>query len=115
MKCFTPAEHLARFKDYVTTLGSSVDIWEVGNEINGEWLFGNTRGCSPKASVNSTSQADVVTKMTEAFDYLKSQGKVTALTLYYSRSFDGPLQRDVSLDQGQRSRPHEDRAGLLCW
>jgi hypothetical protein len=86
MKCFTPAEHLARFKDYVTALGPSVDIWEVGNEINGEWLYGSTKGCSPQASVNSTSQADVVTKMTEAFDYLKSQGKVTALTLYYDRS-----------------------------
>ena len=39
MRCFTPAEHLNRFKDYVTTLGPFVDIWEVGNEINGEWLF----------------------------------------------------------------------------
>jgi hypothetical protein len=87
MKCFTPAEHLARFKDYVTTMGPSVDIWEVGNEINGEWLYGETRECSPKASVTSTSQADVVTKMTEAYDYLKSQGKVTALTLYYDRTF----------------------------
>jgi len=87
MKCFTPAEHLARFKDYVTTLGPSVDIWEVGNEINGEWLFGDTGDCSPKASVTSTSQADVITKMTEAYDYLKSQGKITALTLYYDRTF----------------------------
>jgi hypothetical protein len=84
MKCFTPAEHLARFKDYVTTLGSIVDIWEVGNEINGEWLFGETKDCSPKTSVNSTSQGDVVTKMIEAYDYLKSQGKVTVLTLYYN-------------------------------
>jgi hypothetical protein len=84
MKCFTPAEHLNRFKDYVSTLGPSVDIWEVGNEINGEWLFGDTKECSPKASVPSTSQADVLTKMTEAYDYLKSQGKVTALTLYYN-------------------------------
>jgi len=83
MKCFTPAEHLARFKDYVTVLGPSVDIWEVGNEINGDWLFGDTRDCSPKVLVSSTSQTDVVTKMTEAYDYLKSQGKLTALTLYY--------------------------------
>ena len=51
MRCFTPSEYLNRFKNYVTTLGPSVDIWEVGNEINGEWLFGNTRRCSPKAAV----------------------------------------------------------------
>jgi len=84
MRCFTPSEYLDRFKDYVTTLGTYVDIWEVGNEINGEWLFGNTKHCSPKASVKYTSQADIVTKMTESYDYLKSQGKTTALTLYYN-------------------------------
>jgi hypothetical protein len=95
MKCFTPAEHLNRFKDYVTTLGASVDIWEVGNEINGEWLFGETKECSPKASVISTSQADVITKMTETYDYLKSQGKVTALTLYYNTPDAKPAANEM--------------------
>jgi len=79
MKCFTPAEYLSRFKDYVNTLGKVVDIWEVGNEINGEWLFGTTEECVPQASVKTTSQADVVTKMTDTYDYLKSQGKVYEL------------------------------------
>jgi len=95
MKCFTPTEHLRRFKDYVTTLGPFIDIWEVGNEINGEWLFGETKGCSPRASVNSTSQSDVVAKMTEAYDYLKSQGKVTALTLYYNTQCHRPAANEV--------------------
>jgi hypothetical protein len=95
MRCFTPAEHLNRFKEYVTTLGTLVDIWEVGNEINGEWLSGNTKRCSPKASVNSTSQTDVVTKMTETFDYLKSQGKVTALTLYYNTPCRRPAPNEM--------------------
>ena len=95
MRCFTPAEHLNRFKDYVTTLGPLVDIWEVANEVNGEWLFGNTKRCSPKASVNSTSQADVVTKMVEAYDYLKSQGKVAALTLYYNTPCRRPAGNEM--------------------
>jgi len=95
MKCFTPAEHLARFKDYVATLGSIVDIWEVGNEINGEWLFGETKDCSQQTSVSSTSQQDVVTKMTEAYDYLKSQGKVTALTLYYNSPCHRPEANEM--------------------
>jgi hypothetical protein len=95
MKCFTPAEHLSRFKDYATTLGPFVDIWEVGNEINGEWLFGETKDCSPKAPVNSTTQRDVVTKMTEAYDYLKSQGKVTALTLYYNTPCHRPAANEM--------------------
>lgn len=84
MKCFTPAEHLSRFKEYVGALDKVVDIWEVGNEINGEWLFGSTDECSPKATVKATSQTDVVTKMTEAYDYIKSQGRVAELTLYYN-------------------------------
>lgn len=95
MRCFTPSEYLNRFKNYVTTLGPSVDIWEVGNEINGEWLFGNTRRCSPKAAVSSTTQADVVTKMTETYDYLKSQGKVTALTLYYNTPCRRPAANEM--------------------
>jgi hypothetical protein len=95
MHCFTPVEHLARFKDYVDTMGSSVDIWEVGNEINGEWLFGNTNKCRPKASVSSTSQADVVTKMTQAYDYLKSQGRVAALTLYYNTPCHRPAANEM--------------------
>ena len=95
MHCFTPAEHLARFKDYVDTLGSTVDIWEVGNEINGEWLFGNTNKCKPRASVSSTSQADVVTKMTQAYDYVKAQGKVAALTLYYNAPCHRPAANEM--------------------
>ncbi len=95
MKCFTPAEHLARFKDYVTALGAFVDFWEVGNEINGEWLFGETKDCSPKAPVSSTSQRDVVTKMTQSYDYLKSQGKVTALTLYYNTPCHRPAANEM--------------------
>jgi hypothetical protein len=95
MRCFTPAEHLSRFKDYVTTLGTLVDFWEVGNEINGEWLFGKTKHCSPKASVTSTSEADVVTKMVETYDYLKSKGKVTALTLYYNTPCRRPAANEM--------------------
>jgi hypothetical protein len=95
MHCFTPAEHLARFKDYVDTLGSTIDIWEVGNEINGEWLFGNTNKCKPKPSVSSTSQADVVTKMTEAYDYVKSRGKIVALTLYYNTPCHRPSANEM--------------------
>ena len=26
-----------RVKSYVATLGSTVDIWEIGNEVNGDW------------------------------------------------------------------------------
>ncbi|AZZ35882.1 hypothetical protein CIK05_03425 [Bdellovibrio sp. qaytius] len=69
VKNVTAAQYLARTQEYYNALSSSVDIWEIGNEINGEWL-GNT--------------SDVATKMTSAYDFIKSKGKTTALTLYYN-------------------------------
>jgi hypothetical protein len=63
------AEYLQRTQQYLAALGDVVDIWEVGNEINGEWLGDN---------------ADVVAKMSGAFDLVKAQGRVAALTLYYN-------------------------------
>ncbi len=32
----TPAQYTARAQEYLDTLDNNVDIWEVGNEINGE-------------------------------------------------------------------------------
>ena len=32
------AAYRARAEAYMDALGSSVDVWEIGNEINGEWL-----------------------------------------------------------------------------
>ena len=69
VKTLTPNQYLARTRDYLNTLGDVVDIWEVGNEINGEWL-GNT--------------TDVVAKMSEAYDMVKAEGKTPELTLYYN-------------------------------
>ena len=63
------SQYKARTRDYLKVLGSKVDLWEVGNEINGEWL-GRT--------------SDVVAKMTAAFDIVKARGGRTALTLYYN-------------------------------
>ena len=62
--------YLDRTNEYLSTLGDVVDIWEIGNEINGEWLGTNS---------------DVVAKMTGAYDIVKGQGRTTALTLYYNQ------------------------------
>lgn len=69
VKNVTPAQYLARTEEYYNTLHAYVDIWEIGNEINGEWLGNPT---------------EVAQKMTSAFDFIKSKGKTTALTLYYN-------------------------------
>ncbi len=51
---------------YVNTLGSLVDIWEIGNEINGNWLGSNAFG-----------------KMAAMYDIVAGKGGKTALTFFY--------------------------------
>jgi hypothetical protein len=69
-------EYLARTSEYMNALGANVAIWEIGNEINGEWL-----GKTP----------EVAAKMTGAYDLMKASGKTTALTLYLNQGcFEDP-------------------------
>ncbi|HMQ81191.1 MAG TPA: hypothetical protein PKD94_16615, partial [Ignavibacteria bacterium] len=60
----------ARTDEYMNTLGNKVDIWEIGNEVNGEWL-GNKD--SVKAKINY------------AFNKANQLQYRTALTLYYNK------------------------------
>lgn len=77
---YSPAEYEKRTIEYLDLLGDVVDIWEVGNEINGEWL------CDQKKSRCTSEQAqEVVTKMSRAYDLVKERGKKAALTLYYNQ------------------------------
>jgi hypothetical protein len=105
--CFTPTgspsgtqSAEARWYDYVSTLGSYVDIWEVGNEINGNWLDSQDagkNGISCPWSVPSTTDANVVTDMINAYNIVKGAGKLAELTLYYpgtGSSCDSPAAFD---------------------
>ncbi len=77
---YSPADYEKRMVEYLDLLGDSVDIWEVGNEINGEWL------CDQKKSRCTSEQAqEVVTKMSRAYDLVKERGGKAALTLYYNQ------------------------------
>lgn len=67
VKNVTAAQYEQRTSSYLAAFPSGVDLWEVGNEINGNWL-GTT--------------ADVVAKMSGAFDLVKAAGGRTELTLY---------------------------------
>lgn len=65
----TPEQYRARATEFLDALGDLVDLWEVGNEVNGEWL-----GATP----------DVVAKIQGAYDQVRARGRPTALTLYYN-------------------------------
>ena len=47
VKNISTAAYGTRTTEYLNTLGDNVDIWEIGNEINGEWL-GDTPLLWPK-------------------------------------------------------------------
>jgi hypothetical protein len=66
MSQFTTADISARIAEYLSTLGPYVRIWEIGNEVNGNWLG-----------------QDVITKVETMYNAAKAAGKLTALTLYY--------------------------------
>ena len=76
VKTYSVDRYLKRTKDYVDTLGSKVDIWEIGNEINGEWL-----GDIPT----------VVKKMTGAYDLVKERDGKASLTLYHDQKSEDML------------------------
>jgi hypothetical protein len=85
--CFTTTTAEARWNDYVSTLGAYVDLWEIGNEINGNWLdsadAGGTSQISCPWTTPSTTDANVVTDMINAYNIVKAAGKLTEMTLYY--------------------------------
>lgn len=99
--CFTVTTAEARWNDYVSTLGSYVDLWEVGNEINGNWLDSQDAGGTGKIScpwtTPSTTDANVVTDMINAYNIVKAAGKLAEMTLYYpgaGSSCDSPAAFD---------------------
>ena len=69
MKNETVAAYKRFEESLVTAYSGTIDLWEIGNEVNGEW-------------VGSTSKE--VAKMTAAYDSVTATGGSTALTLYYN-------------------------------
>ncbi|WP_197324791.1 hypothetical protein [Ralstonia solanacearum] len=85
-----------RATDYLDVLAGSVDLWEIGNEINGEWT-GRTR--------------DVVDKTLAAYDAVKQRGARTALTLYYNEGCAEQPSRAM-FDWAGRNLPARLRNGV---
>lgn len=78
LKNFTTAQYTARAQQYLASLGNLVDIWEIGNEVNGNW---------------TGSYATVGADITAAYNVFNGAGKKTALTLYYNpNNCDGPTE-----------------------
>jgi len=86
-----------RVQSYVSSLGTLVDIWEIGNEVNGNW---------------TGRYSTVEAKLSDAFHDVASVGKRTALTLFYNIGCgDGPKELDP-IAFSQKYVPASVRAGL---
>jgi hypothetical protein len=57
----------ARVQEYTSTLGGLVDVWEIGNEVNGNW---------------TGPYETVAAKLAESYEVVDAMGGQTALTLY---------------------------------
>lgn len=66
MPKFTASSITTWAQNYTETLGNNVDIWEVGNEVNGNWLGSNT-----------------MAKIEAMYDVVSGKGGATALTFFY--------------------------------
>lgn len=59
----------ARMAEYMDAFRGQASMWEIGNEVNGEWLG---------------DSADVAAKIGVAYDEAKRRGLKTAVTLYFN-------------------------------
>lgn len=82
---------LNRTKNYLTALDNYVDIWEVGNEINGKWaggddneLDGNDQFSNKKQAARKNARESVLRQVKAAYDFLEGKNKRTAITFYFN-------------------------------
>jgi hypothetical protein len=77
----TLAAYTARTQSLVSSYGSVVDVWEIANEINGEWLRQNPDGSNTTVNSEETQIGQMVAA---ASSIVKAAGGKTAVTLYYN-------------------------------
>jgi hypothetical protein len=71
MSSYSVQKYIDRTEAYLDEFEHDIDIWEIGNEVNGNWLG---------------ATADVVVKIEGAYSAVKARGLTTALNLYYNKS-----------------------------
>ncbi|GLU30977.1 hypothetical protein Busp01_08190 [Trinickia caryophylli] len=82
----TLTAYKARTQELVSALKGTVDVWEIANEINGEWLRAHPSGSDSVVNAEETQ----IGQMVEAANTIvKSAGGKTAITLYYNDDSKG--------------------------
>jgi hypothetical protein len=89
-------DYLSRTRQYLNAMGKSVDVWEVGNEVNGDWLG---------------PAADVQAKVVGAYNIVKARKKRAAITLFYNEGCAVPAELRM-FDWAVAELPASMRQGL---
>ncbi len=89
------ATYQARTQELVGTLKNVVDVWEIANEINGEWLRANPSG--PTATAASQEQA-IGQMVGSAYDIVKGVGGLVSVTMYYNDDGKGTNCYELPMD-----------------
>jgi len=90
------SQHHSRWVDYVTTLKDYVDIWEVGNEANGEGWMGDDKQL-------------LADKFYNAYKYCKEQNLKTEITPYQFKPGDQSMTMNEWL---KKYIPNDMKSGL---
>jgi hypothetical protein len=91
------AQFRERVTSYLSVLGNDVDLWEIGNEVNGDWT-------GPYLVVSA--------KLTAAYEEVAAAGGRTALTLYYNAGCGDGAAELSPLAFSRRYVPAAVRDGL---
>jgi len=95
VKTLSVDQYKARTTEYLKALNGSVDIWEIGNEANGDWLG-----------------SGIAVKFYESFKLVKAAKQKTALTLYYNSTC---IPKDKSFEMfawAKKNIPADMKSGL---
>ncbi len=96
LKNLTLAQYRTRFTEYLDAFRGQVDVWEIGNEINGDW---------------TGATSDIVAKTQAAFTETKARQGKTALTLYYNIGCADDPTRQM-LEWSSANIPSEIKQGI---
>ncbi len=91
----TLSSYASLTNELVSTLKTVVDIWEIANEINGEWLRADPTGSDSTVA----SQEQQIGQMVEAaYNIVKNAGGKVAVTLYYNADDAGNTSYENDMD-----------------
>jgi hypothetical protein len=86
------SQYRLRACEYRATLGHLVDIWEIGNEVNGEWLGDDVLEKLATATEVFTATTGAFESACPGFDVqLDEKPFQVALTFYYNGPYDGGI------------------------